>query len=100
MALLSAIVFWAFFIQYRILGITENKIAAVRDRVFATGVKAIAFPILTILGANRAFEWGFPPGAVLAVLLSSLIILATPSMYWLYTYYSGKFGDNESANRP
>lgn len=85
----------AFKNQRKINKATGGTIRAVKDRMFASATKSVALSMFALLGFNRILDWYWNPIFVIATLVSGMVIVGLPSLYWNFLYYTDRFGDRQ-----
>lgn len=71
-----------------------RSIPALNERAFTSITKTIAVALLTVLTANRVFEWHWPPEVTVGVLVAATLIVSASPIGWLWLYTTHKFGNS------
>lgn len=82
---------WATTLMGRVTTESKFKYPALNERFFTGVIQTTSSLGFAALGANRIFDWHLSEPTVLIILVISLLIKVTPSMYWLYLYYTDGF---------
>ena len=77
----------------------NGVIVALNERAFIAVTKTISVGLLSIVSANRVFNWHWPDEAVLGLLLVSLLISSMNSIWWLWLYFTHRFSKDGDVPR-
>ncbi len=72
---------------------SHRLVPALNERAFTAVTKTIAVSLLTLLSANRAFDFHWPPEFTVGLLVIATLITSASPIGWLWLYVTNKFGD-------
>lgn len=82
---------WAFVVLFRLNRRIGGRSRTLRERRAVAGIFMFTTSMLAVLALNRLFGWQLNNGIAVGLLTGALVIEVFPAIYWLFSYYTGKF---------